>query len=154
MHVLKPANLENGILSMMQPCLDFKPHSYCSFECRKCIEVCPNDALQKIALEEKKLTQIGVVDFVKTECVVYKDETDCGACAEHCPTQAVHMVQYKDGLTIPSINPDICIGCGGCESICPVRPNAIFIKGNRVQKLADKPQEREARQVEIDDFGF
>ena len=25
------------------------------------------------------------------------------------------MVPYKDGLTIPHVNKEICVGCGGCE---------------------------------------
>ena len=81
--------------------------------------------------------------------------TDCGACSEHCPTQAVHMVPYEGTLTIPQVNPDLCIGCGGCESICPVRPmRAIIIKANEVHKFVEKPKEEEVKKVEIDDFGF
>ena len=56
------------------------------------------------------------------------------------------MVPYKGTLTIPQINPDLCIGCGGCESICPVRPmRAIIVK---------KPKEEEIKEIEVDDFGF
>ncbi|UKI47157.1 MAG: 4Fe-4S binding protein [Phocaeicola vulgatus] len=45
------------------------------------------------------------------------------------------MVPFKGTLTIPHVNPDLCIGCGGCESICPVRPlRAIMIKSNEVHK--------------------
>lgn len=51
------------------------------------------------------------------------------------PTQAVAMVPYKDGLTIPHVNKEICVGCGGCEYVCPARPfRAIYIEGNPVQK--------------------
>ena len=154
-HVLKPAFLENGISGIMQPYMYFSVHKFCQFECNLCTQICPNDALQKLSLEEKKLTQVGVVHFKKEKCVVYSKEEYCGACAEHCPTQAVHMVEYKNGLTIPSITPEICIGCGACESICPVRPEAIFIVGTEVQKKAKAPEiNKNQEEVVIDDFGF
>ena len=63
--------------------------------------------------------------------------------------------QREGTLTIPRVNPDLCIGCGGCESICPVRPErAIIVKANEVHKFVEKPKEEEVKKVEIDDFGF
>ena len=53
------------------------------------------------------------------------------------------------------INPDLCIGCGGCESICPVRPmRAIIIKSNVEHKFVEKPKEEEIKEIAVDDFGF
>jgi ferredoxin len=106
-------------------------------------------------VEEKKETQVGIANFHRNLCVVYTDENDCGACSEHCPSQAVHMVPYKDTLTIPQVEPELCIGCGGCESICPVRPNrAIVVVANKEHQKAQKPKEEEVKEVEVDDFGF
>ena len=86
-----------------------------------------------MTLEDKKLTQMGKVHFIIKNCVVYTDETSCGSCAEHCPTQAVRMVPYKDGLTIPETHHSTCIGCGACEHVCPAKPNkAIYVDGNPV----------------------
>lgn len=97
----------------------------------------------------------GYVVFIEENCIVYTDGTSCGACSEHCPTQAVAMVPYKDGLTIPHVNKEICVGCGGCEYVCPARPfRAIYIEGNPVQKEAKPFKENEEHKVEIDDFGF
>jgi formate hydrogenlyase subunit 6/NADH:ubiquinone oxidoreductase subunit I len=65
------------------------------------------------------------------------------------------MVPYKDGLTIPQINTEICVGCGGCEFICPVRPfRAIHIEGHAVQLQAKPFVEQEKEEQEIDGFGF
>ena len=98
---------------------------------------------------------MGYVVFIEENCIVYTDGTSCGACSEHCPTQAVAMVPYKDGLTIPHVNKEICVGCGGCEYVCPARPfRAIYIEGNPVQKEAKPFKENEEHKVEIDDFGF
>jgi ferredoxin len=46
---------------------------------------------------------MGRVVFTMENCIVYNDETDCGACSEHCPTQAVSMVDFVDGLRIPHV---------------------------------------------------
>jgi formate hydrogenlyase subunit 6/NADH:ubiquinone oxidoreductase subunit I len=65
------------------------------------------------------------------------------------------MVAYKNGLTIPLVNADICVGCGGCEFICPVRPNrAIYVEGNKVHKQARAFDIEKKEEKEITDFGF
>lgn len=105
----------------------------------------------------KKLTQLGKVNFIKENCIVETEGTDCGACSEHCPTKAVYMVPYKDNLVIPEINQDICIGCGACEFACPTKPfKAIYIDGNPIHLKAKKP-EKEILNGKIDyeeDFPF
>lgn len=152
--VLQPAFLENGLTGMMRPYMRFKVESFCNFECNVCSEVCPNDAIIKQTLEEKKLTRVGVAHFRRGHCVVFRDHQDCGACAEHCPTQAVHMVPFQDGLTIPQVEPELCIGCGGCESICPVVSPAIYVEGLEVQEKATPPEDQKLDVGTIDDFGF
>ena len=155
MQVLKPATLQYGISGIMQPHLQFSTHVFCTYECTICSEVCPTEALHSLKMEDKKLTQIGIAKFRKDMCVVFTEEKDCGACSEHCPTQAVHMIPYKNGLTIPEVTDDLCIGCGGCESICPVRPyQAIYVEGVTKQVFAKKPEEAKKFDKVIDDFGF
>lgn len=153
-NVLKPAFMEYGMGGMMQPRMDFNK-GYCNYDCTRCTEVCPTGALKPLTTEQKHRTQMGHVVFIKTSCVVYTDETSCGACSEHCPTQAVKMVPYKNGLTIPEVEPDICVGCGGCEYICPVRPlTAIYVEGNPVHLEAQAFETAKKEHVELDGFGF
>lgn len=153
-NVLKPAFLEYGLEGMLQPSMDFQ-HGYCNYHCTVCADICPNDALKKLTAKEKKVLQIGHVHYIKENCVVVTDGTDCGACSEHCPTQAVSMQPYKGELRIPVINQDLCVGCGGCEYICPTRPyRAIYVVGNPVHKKALLPEEKEQKKIEVNDFGF
>ncbi len=153
-HVLQPSFLEYGFTGMMQPRLDFHA-SFCNFDCVRCTEVCPTGAILPLTMEEKHVTQIGIVRLELDNCVVQTENTACGACAEHCPTQAVRMVPYQDGLTIPEIVPEHCIGCGACEYICPTRPyRAIYIDGNEVHAEAIPPVIEELDYTPDDDFPF
>ncbi|MDR1121757.1 MAG: 4Fe-4S dicluster domain-containing protein [Dysgonamonadaceae bacterium] len=153
-HVIKPSFLEYGIGGIMQPVMSYEK-GFCNYHCSLCSEICPNGALKPLTKEEKQLTQIGYVVFNPDICVVITNGTNCGACSEHCPTQAVKMLPYKDGLTLPSIDTSICVGCGGCEYICPVRPHtAIFVEGHAVQQQAKAFEEEEKTEVTVEDFGF
>lgn len=152
--VIKPAFMEYGLTGVMQPRVDFE-HGFCNFDCTICGEVCPNGAIQPLSKEQKHLTQMGHVVFIRENCIVYTDETSCGACSEHCPTQALSMVPYKEGLTIPQVNVEICVGCGGCEYICPARPfRAVYIEGNPVHLEAKPIVKSDQKEILIDDFGF
>ena len=152
--VLQTSALEYGLVGFMQPFMD-PSNGYCNFECTQCSEVCPNGAILPLTKEEKKVTQIGQVHFIKENCVVYLDETLCGACAEHCPTKAVTMVPYKEKLNIPKVDNSICVGCGACEHACPVRPHrAIYVDGNPIHKIAEKPKEEKLEQKELEEFPF
>ena len=153
--VLQPAFLEYGFTGMMLPRMANKT-GFCSYKCVKCSEVCPTGAILPLSDEEKVTTQIGRVYFNKNLCIVETEGTACGSCSEHCPTQAVYMVPYHDGLTIPETNPDICVGCGACEYACPAEnPHvAIYVVPNKVHKVAQKPVAEEVEAAETEDFPF
>ncbi len=152
--VIKPSFLELGLAGMLQPVMDYRI-SFCTYDCTVCSQVCPNGALEPLSPDAKRDLQIGKAHFDRNICVVYTDETDCGACSEHCPTQAVHMVPYKDGLRIPEVDASICVGCGGCQYICPVRPRtAIFVQGNATQQPLNMQHNEKQEEVKVDDFGF
>ena len=152
-HVIKPAFMEYGLGGMMQPRLYFE-HGFCNYDCTVCSDVCPSGALLPITKEEKHRSQVGQVRFVRDNCIVYTDETNCGACSEHCPTQAVHMVPYKNELTIPETDVSICVGCGGCEYVCPAIPHkAIYVEGLKKHNILEFKEEK-PEEVEVNDFGF
>lgn len=144
--ILVPAFLDYGPSGMLQPKMDFRS-GHCNYDCRDCLAVCPTGAILPLSREEKQQAQVGVAKFIRENCVVYTDNTNCGACSEHCPTKAVDMVHYLTlpdrDLLIPKVTPDICVGCGGCEYACPTKPyKAIYVDGNPVHKTAEKPEEK------------
>lgn len=150
-HVLKPAGLEYGIGGLMQPVMRFD-RGYCNYDCNICGQVCPTGAIKPLTVEEKHHTQAGCVVFNVDICVVKVNRTSCGACAEHCPVQAIHMVPFEGGLTIPETEPELCVGCGGCEYICPV--DAVHVEGNPVHLEAKAPEDGPTIKTEGFDFGF
>jgi ferredoxin len=152
--VLRPSTFEYGLAGLMQPRMDFNS-SFCNYECTHCSTTCPVGAILPLTHEEKKLTQIGFVRFEINNCVVNIDGTSCGACAEHCPTSAVKMVPYKNGLTIPSVDTHICVGCGACEHACPARPyKAIWVEGNPIHQKASLPKQESLETEVQEEFPF
>lgn len=153
-NVLQPSLFHYGIKGVFIPYMDFNS-GYCSYECTKCLEVCPTDAIMPHTKEKKKKIQIGKVKFIKDFCVVNKNNTNCGACAEICPTDAVRMTPYKGLLLIPSTRPSICIGCGACQNVCPAKPEkAIVVETNIVHKEAEKAKFRKRNRGKEEPEGF
>ncbi|MDR3609247.1 MAG: 4Fe-4S dicluster domain-containing protein [Ignavibacteriaceae bacterium] len=153
--VLQPSLWEYGFTGILQPFMDYKV-SYCNHDCLICGQVCPTGAILPLTIEQKKFIQIGKVNFIKDNCIVETEGTECGACSEHCPTKAVQMVPYKN-QHLPEIHTEYCVGCGACEFACPVKPyKAIYVDGNPVHQTAkEKIEEKIKQKVDLkSDFPF
>lgn len=134
------ASCPNGVLrpsmslsTFMQPEVSYE-NGYCRPECTECSSVCPTGAIIKIDKAEKSAIKIGnaVVDIDR--CISAEGIDNCGNCARHCPTGAIEMVSKdandKRSPKMPVVNSSLCIGCGACENLCPVRPlSAIHVEG-------------------------
>ena len=116
--VLRPST---KLATLMQPEMNYSD-GYCRMACTRCSEVCPSGAILPITKEEKTAISIGVAVVLKDNCI------GCGACARHCPSEAILMVEGR-----PSVNEARCLGCGACEYYCPARPvTAIYVEGREV----------------------
>lgn len=153
-HIIKPALGEFGWQGFLLPSVSYE-HGFCGFDCQKCQEACPTGALRFMPIEEKKRIKMGVVKLSLELCIVEKFGTDCGACDEHCPVKAVEMTP-REGTdkVFPKTTPRLCIGCGGCEYICPATPKAIVVIPLSEQRQADAPAIDATINVKIDSFGF
>ena len=132
-NVLKPSA---RLATLMQPEMSFQD-GFCRIECNRCSKVCPTGAISLVeSAADKSSIQIGHAVVIPENCVVNRDGVSCGNCARHCPVGAITMVP-KEGtrLSVPSVNPEQCIGCGACEYHCPARPvSAIYVEGHEVHK--------------------
>ena len=126
-NALQPTLFEAGIEGMWTPRL-VPRIGCCEYNCNLCGQVCPTEAIQPLALEDKQKVKIGLASFDITRCIPYAYNRDCMVCEEHCPIpeKAIYFLQQeitlRDGTTRsvkqPHVDPDLCIGCGVCESVC------------------------------------
>lgn len=131
--VLRPST---DPMHLMQPVMSFE-RGYCRPECTRCSDVCPAGAIKPLDEVEKSSIQIGHAVVSPDHCISALGEAECGNCARHCPTGAIEMVPTDpdDDLSpsVPAVNESVCIGCGACEHLCPVRPlSAIYVEGHEV----------------------
>lgn len=125
--VIKPSL---SLASFGQPELDFR-HGYCRIACTRCSEVCPSGALVKLQDIMRAHVHMGHAIWKKDLCLRNTIGEKCTACIRKCPVRAVHLV-----AGFPVIDKAVCIGCGACEHVCPVRPMpAIFVKGFDQQRM-------------------
>ena len=114
----------------LQPQMGYE-NGYCRPECTACADVCPTDAIKPIQRDEKLTISIGRARVNLELCFAATDKEDCGNCARHCPTGAVHMVRAEGyPRPVPVVAKHHCLGCGACEFLCPSRPiSAIVVDG-------------------------
>ena len=125
---IQPAFFESGFEGLWTPVLDASA-GYCLYECTKCVQVCPTEALKKMSLQEKKIFKLGTAVVNKTKCYTYADGMNCTKCEEVCPTpdkaikfrkEEVWNFQGKRKVINQIyVQPDLCNGCGICEYVCP-----------------------------------
>ncbi|MRI34775.1 ferredoxin-type protein NapF [Endozoicomonas sp. OPT23] len=83
----------------------------CTF-CRQCLDVCPSQALVsqpapwalKASISEKCLTLSGIA---------------CQSCVDMCEVKAITTEFSVTGISTPSLNQELCSGCGACYQVCP-----------------------------------
>ena len=146
-NVLQPAGLaEAGVEGLWTPVMNFNI-GHCQLKCTLCSEVCPTGAIRRITVEEKmgkgRWTEVGPIRLGTAfydlgRCLPHAMEIPCVVCEEVCPTspKAIQTkdVEIKDVfgklvvLNKPFLVPDLCIGCGICQTECPVTDSrAVYV---------------------------
>lgn len=146
-NVLQPAGLEEGgIEAMWTPVMNFNI-KHCQLKCTLCSEVCPTGAIRRITVaekmgkgqyEEQGPVRLGTAFISQPRCLPWANQIPCVVCEEVCPTTPKAIQTYDEEekdvygnmvvLNKPFIVPDLCIGCGICQSECPVLDSpAVYI---------------------------
>ena len=146
-NVLQPATLrEGGIEALWTPVLNFNIR-HCQLKCSLCSEVCPTGAIRKITVAEKLgegnfieegPIRLGTAFINRSRCLPWANQIPCVVCEEVCPTAPKAIQTYDEEekdvfgklvvLNKPHIVPDLCIGCGICQSECPVQDRpAVYV---------------------------
>jgi polyferredoxin len=144
-NALHPAFFEAGLEGLWTPIL-IPRIGYCEFSCVLCGQVCPTGAIQKITEKQKmgvgqKPISIGTAMYDQGRCLPWAMATPCIVCEEFCPTspkaiwaEEVEVPKRDDHyeargteakmttvkLKRPHVDPNLCIGCGACEKVCPI----------------------------------
>jgi formate hydrogenlyase subunit 6/NADH:ubiquinone oxidoreductase subunit I len=105
---------------------------YCEYQCTLCGQVCPTRAIRRLSQEEKTRTKIGCAEIDRTRCLPSAKGTDCLVCEEHCPVsnkaiKKTERIYNGKQIGMPVIDPSLCVGCGICQNVCPVRPRRAVV---------------------------
>ncbi|MBF0288244.1 MAG: 4Fe-4S dicluster domain-containing protein [SAR324 cluster bacterium] len=146
-NVLQPATFkEGGFEGLWTPVMNFNIR-HCQLKCALCSEVCPTGAIRKISVAEKLgkgeygeqgPVRLGTAFINASRCLPWANQIPCVVCEEVCPVspKAIQTIdeEVKDVygnmvvLNKPFIVPDLCIGCGICQSECPVQDQpAVYV---------------------------
>ncbi|MEN6459258.1 MAG: 4Fe-4S dicluster domain-containing protein [Thermoguttaceae bacterium] len=143
--VLQPAAFEAGVEGVFSPRLLPRfvfEQTNCDYTCTLCGQVCPTGAIPRLSEDEKHRHPTGKAYFDHARCLPWAKQEPCIRCEEMCPTpeKAIKIgktltVKGEDGqpvdVQIPYVDRDLCVGCGICESNCPL-DDAAGIRVRRV----------------------
>lgn len=119
------------------PVVDFSLGAhFCEKECDACAVACPTGAISISDLEDKSRRPIGVVKFEMEHCMLYYDQ-ECSICRRECPYGAIDLIWLEEEyLEAPSIDENLCVGCGQCVVSCPGEP--IVLNFGEYAEVDDK----------------
>ena len=144
-HVIKPAKIEDGLLGMRSPQLDFST-DYCDFCAEEnggvplCVRSCPTEALSLPAGADAHSTIIGLAEIDQKTCLAFRD-TGCHFCYDACAQAGYNAIQLDgNGYSPrPYVIADQCVGCGACESVCVSLQQGSIVADATVRAIVVRP---------------
>ncbi len=129
--VLQPMGFEQGLEGLWTPQV-VADWAGCEVSCNNCGQVCPTGAIRALPLLEKKAARMGLA-IVNDKCLPIAGREECRLCIDECEAAGYHAIEVirvgtkgdADGNPIPGtgfdapvVRPDLCVGCGLCQTRC------------------------------------
>ncbi|QOS68972.1 4Fe-4S dicluster domain-containing protein [Eggerthella guodeyinii] len=142
--VIVPAHLEDGIVGMRTPALNFSLSAsqlgsklgwcdHCTASnggVARCVEVCPSGALSPDDGSSFETMLLGKASINTDWCLAWRLK-GCTICKNACPLDAIAFDEHNR----PVIDEDACNGCGSCEQACVSLESASVGEGLNSQKM-------------------
>lgn len=150
-NTLQPAWLQAGAWGLFSP-VAMARRGACDPDCAECGRVCPTGAVRPLPLSEKMWAKMGTAIVLRQKCLAWEWGKPCLVCKEVCPYGAIEMRRVDSSpVTVPFVLGNRCVGCGACESRCPVQATAaIQVEPMGALRLATGSFERTGRGMGLD----
>ena len=132
-NALRPAHLEDGVLGVRTPTVDFN-NGWCDF-CKEhndgvplCEKACPTDALRIEPEATAEETILGKAYIIRDWCLAYRN-TGCRFCYDACVDDAGYGAIELDEHKRPVVIEDKCVGCGICQKVCVSQKEGSIVEG-------------------------
>jgi polyferredoxin len=145
-NALQPALFETGMEGIWTPLL-VPSIGACAEKCTACGDVCPTHAIRPFSWQDKRYKiKMGLANVNQSTCVAWNGGRDCVVCAEVCPYSAIPFRDTWDDTLpkdptrpitdpgnkgrikrVPTVDENLCTGCGLCEYHCPVLPDHSIV---------------------------
>lgn len=139
--VITPACVEDGVLNMRTPVLDFS-QDWCDW-CAEanggdplCVRACPVGALRLPDGAERDTLVLGLAELRSDWCLAYR-LAGCRFCSDACEFDAIEL----DDAGRPHLVLEKCVGCGACEAVCVSLRNGSIAAGATGRAMTVRPCE-------------
>ncbi len=130
--VLQPMGFEQGLNALWTPQV-VADWAGCASSCNGCGQVCPTGAIRALPLEEKRYARMGLAVLNLDTCLPLAGREACQLCVDECTAAGYNALEFVQtgteidalgnpvpgsGFLSPFLLPELCVGCGLCQTRC------------------------------------